>query len=339
MDNDRGLRLELRRALDEVLPPTPWLESAVSDDLRKRISRQSTGGRQAKPAQREVARRRGPMQLAAALIIALIAIAAVGTFLVLQHTASLTSPAGLNVSQYMAMTARDNKRFDSAGVGGTCSSLTATCPAPGRPVQTSLRLWLDDLNRSRPPAEFSLIDAQLRRHVAAGISDLDATFAAYAARDAAGLDRANYVFSRESVWIDDVAGSVVQAQPSSAAAYIQQVRAQYQGFAGCAACLRLVTATQADCSGLQTSSCYYDVSLEMSLIEPFEALLVRYRAPTTLAAQDAALQRDLATADAGLLRMESANLSGDRVAFDTGMQMLGRALPAIDADVAVILGA
>lgn len=36
MDSERQLKIELGRALDEVLPPVPWLDAAVSEDLRKR---------------------------------------------------------------------------------------------------------------------------------------------------------------------------------------------------------------------------------------------------------------------------------------------------------------
>ena len=70
MDNERALKIELRRALDEVLPPAPWLEAAVREDLRKRRSSRSASRGQSKPL---MVWPRSAMQLAAILLIVLVA--------------------------------------------------------------------------------------------------------------------------------------------------------------------------------------------------------------------------------------------------------------------------
>jgi hypothetical protein len=61
-------------------------------------------------------------------------------------------------------------------------------------------------------------------------------------------------------------------------------------------------------------------------------------APSSLAAQDARLQKDLAQADTGVLAITKAELTGDQAGFDGGRLLLRQALPAINADIASILG-
>src|SRR5260370_30982488 len=41
--SERALVSELREALDEVLPPAPWLAATVAEDLRRRRSNRSMG--------------------------------------------------------------------------------------------------------------------------------------------------------------------------------------------------------------------------------------------------------------------------------------------------------
>jgi hypothetical protein len=66
---------------------------------------------------------------------------------------------------------------------------------------------------------------------------------------------------------------------------------------------------------------------------------VRVSTPSSLAAQDARLQSDLAQADTGVLAIATARVTGDQAAFDAGRLMLQQALLAINADVAALVGA
>ena len=85
MDSERALKVELSRALDEVLPPAPWLEAAVREDLRKRRAKRSASRGQGKP---RMAWPRSAMQFAAATLIVVLAGAALAAFLDLRYRAT-----------------------------------------------------------------------------------------------------------------------------------------------------------------------------------------------------------------------------------------------------------
>lgn len=94
MDNERELRTAFRRALDDVLPPVPWLETAVTDDLRKRRTHGSADSSSSKTQPRSTALRRPPVQLAAGVLILVLAVTVGVTFLELRHAAQQSAPAG-----------------------------------------------------------------------------------------------------------------------------------------------------------------------------------------------------------------------------------------------------
>src|SRR4029077_19159994 len=68
VDSEHTMRSELRSALDEVLPPKPWLEATVTEDLRRRRSRG--------PADRRSQRPRVRVAIAGGLAMVLVAGAA-----------------------------------------------------------------------------------------------------------------------------------------------------------------------------------------------------------------------------------------------------------------------
>jgi photosystem II stability/assembly factor-like uncharacterized protein len=84
VDNDRMLRSEFRQALDEVLPPAPWLESTVADELRKRRSSRSTGRRLVRSQLIRIAVHRRAIQLAA-IALAIILVGSVAAEIVAVH--------------------------------------------------------------------------------------------------------------------------------------------------------------------------------------------------------------------------------------------------------------
>jgi hypothetical protein len=94
VDNDRALKTAFRRALDDVLPPVPWLEAAVTENLRTRSRRRSVDGGPSKTQPRRTPLPHPVVQLAAGVLIVLLAAAAVVTFLELRYSASLSAPAG-----------------------------------------------------------------------------------------------------------------------------------------------------------------------------------------------------------------------------------------------------
>ncbi len=92
MDNDRELRSEVRRALDVVLPPAPWLEAAVRDRLS------------GIPRAKGISDRRPPIvtrwpwadpRLTAAVLVVVVAAAALGVFLVAHGALNPAVPVGV----------------------------------------------------------------------------------------------------------------------------------------------------------------------------------------------------------------------------------------------------
>jgi hypothetical protein len=94
VDNDRALKTAFRRALDDVLPPIPWLEAAVAEDLRTRSGRRSVDGSPSKTQPRRAASPRPVIQLAATVLIVVLATAAIVTFLELRFSDVGMAPAG-----------------------------------------------------------------------------------------------------------------------------------------------------------------------------------------------------------------------------------------------------
>ena len=92
MDNDRQLRSEFRRALDDMLPPAPWLEA----DVRARLQElpRNRGGSVRRP---EIVLRwtRVDQRLAAVLLVVVIAAAAIGVFLVAHGALRPSVPVGV----------------------------------------------------------------------------------------------------------------------------------------------------------------------------------------------------------------------------------------------------
>jgi len=74
--NEPTLMSEFREALDEVLPPAPWLAATVAEDLRRRRSARSTV--------RDTGRSPSRVAVAAGLMMVLLAVGLAATFLAAQ---------------------------------------------------------------------------------------------------------------------------------------------------------------------------------------------------------------------------------------------------------------
>jgi hypothetical protein len=278
------------------------------------------------------------MQFAAAMLIVVLAAAALAAFLDLRSRATHVGPSAMDAPVYQAMVSRDLDRLVSAGNGVDCVTLQSACPAAGKPVLNAYRALSDDLNGSEPPARFAVIDAQLRRHVGAAMADLNAVYAAYAAQDQTELDRANYLLNAQGVSVGTMSRSIVQSREGSILAYVESLRSANQNLALCTGCEPLERTGSVDCDAIQTAVCEADIVYATTDVESVEAALVSVAAPSSLAAQDALLQRDLARADSGLLAMASAQLTDDQAGFSAGRQVLQQALSMVNADIAGILG-
>jgi hypothetical protein len=337
VDSEQTLRIELRRALDEVLPPAPWLEAAVKDDLRKRRSRSGVGRGPIKSQQRATVWPRSSVQLAAGVLIVVLAGAALAAFFESRYVTPRSEPAALDLVSYQALVSSDFNRLSYSGSGIDCTTVQSNCPGPGKPVLGAIQRFLDDLSRSQPPKSLAVTDGLMRRHLAAGIADLNGVFAAYAAKDQVALDRDNYLFNAQGEWLSAITTSISQSRQGTVASYIDSVRAGKQGMTACNGCRPLQLAGQ-DCAEIQTVLCEADVVYAKLDIETLESALASVTAPSSLADQDALLQRDLVQADAAVLALASAQLTGDQAGFNTARVLLAQKLPAIDADLAGIVG-
>jgi hypothetical protein len=94
VDNERALKTAFRRALDEVLPPAPWLEAAVSDHLRRRGRRRSVDAGPSQSQPRYTALPRPAIQLAVGALILVLATATLVTVLEMRYSAHGSAPAG-----------------------------------------------------------------------------------------------------------------------------------------------------------------------------------------------------------------------------------------------------
>jgi hypothetical protein len=277
------------------------------------------------------------MQLAAGVLILVVAAAAVAAFLDLRYLTPRTEPAALDLVAYQAMVSGDVNRLSYSGSGIDCTTVQSNCLGPGTQVLSAIQRFLDDLDRSQPPASLAVTDGLMRRHLAAGIADLNGVFAAYAAKDQVALDRDNYLFNAQGEWLSAITTSISQSRQGTVPSYIDSVRAAKQGMTSCAGCRPLQLAGQ-DCAEIQTLVCEADVVYAKLDIETLESALVSVTAPDSLVDQDALLQRDLAQADAAVLALANAQLTGNQDGFNAGRVLLAQKLLAIGADLAGIAG-
>jgi len=176
----------------------------------------------------------------------------------LHYGTGQTGPASAeSIKAYQAMMNRDHAQQDTPrhAYADYCSTLESICPAPGRPTLAALQRWLDDLNGSTPPARFAIIDAEVRRHLKANISELNAMVAAYQARNQEGSDRAYNAAFFQSYWFDAVTSGIVSSQSVTAADYIDSVRIMQQTLGACGSCQALGSTSRVDCPSLETPTC------------------------------------------------------------------------------------
>jgi hypothetical protein len=94
------------------------------------------------------------------------------------------------IKNYQTMVGIDEQRIVTFLQGECDSPDSSLCPDEIAKVIAELHQWLDDLNRSEPPARFASIDVQMRRDLALAIADLNALGAAYKAKDQNGMNTA-----------------------------------------------------------------------------------------------------------------------------------------------------
>ena len=325
MDTDRELRFQLRRALDEVAPPAPWLAAAVKRELAN--SRQQAG------------RPSVPVRLAFSLLALLLVGAVVIGFRAWASTTHPVVPAGrVSVKSYQAMISVDSKLFASANHFGCSSYNDTSCLPKVAQADASAQAWLDDLNRSRPPERFVSLDPLLRRHLALILSADQAFVTAFKAKDDTGTGAASSVATSELGAVQSLAADITASSQGTVASYVAAIAVDRATLSGCAICQLLVSSPLASCQSGQAATCATDLAAIRARVESFQGHLILLYAPNSLAAADARLQADLAVAAQALAAGESALAAHDQVALQASERSLGQALVRVDADFASIVG-
>lgn len=334
--NDAQIRERLRDAVGDARYPV-GLASRVESRLMDPAADRSRAFQRREP--RRPALRRSASLVAALLVVALMAALVVGVHawrtggLFTPHPAA---PAGPTVKQYQTMLYTDEQRMLTAQ-SQNCIKLTDDCPAAAARVVAQLQAMLDDLNRTRTPARFVYVDAQMRRHIALGIFYLNAAVTAYNAQDQRGMDVELAAAVNERDALGTEAGDILASKQATVAVFITVVRSDQSNLVSCTACQRLAgqdpvtAACAADQAGCD------DIATTRTILESMQGDLVRDFAPDALTAKSDRLQADLHAAYMALGAMESARTANDQLALQTARDAFRRAFSLVEADATAIL--
>lgn len=332
MYSDRQLRTEFVRALDEVLPPAPWLETAVIEELHRVHKLGARDRGLGGVPHRLWSPRRQGMRLAAGLVLVAMVIAAAGVFAINRSswlTRPSPEPAGpVSVEQYQSVTRADLQRFIASN-SFACSGFDDTTCLPRVTIgDAAAKRWLDDLSRSQPPSRFAAVDYLIRRHLTLALaSDVDFV-AAFHARDAKAERAASDAFVAQMNALRTLGQDVTLSHQGAPSAYTTVVQSDQQTL--------LVDASSAACQAGPTAECSRAVASIRVDVETFQGDLVKFVAPPSFATEDARLQADLLKSDAALEVVESAVAASNLQRLQTALLTLHQSLAAVDTDAAAI---
>jgi hypothetical protein len=339
--NEAKIRERLHQAVGEASFPE-YLPSRVEARLKH------PGRDQSPPARRA----NGPLLLglgrigslvAALLVVLLIAALVVGVSVwrngdLLNHP----RPAGQDpaIKHYQAETSADLQRFvdtQPPSCNGP-SWADAACLAQILPRTAALQHWLDDLNRTQPPARFAALVALMRRHLTLALSAQARVLAAFRAKDDQAFVDAGGVTLNETDPLAHQAETIIESRQATIPLYKSFIRSDRTYLLACGGCEQLIRQGQVVCEASRTPACVDEFAALRLQLEIFVSDLASTSAPDSLSAEDAKLQADLMAADAALVAMESAASGHDQVGLQAGHDQLLRALRGVDADAAGIAG-
>jgi hypothetical protein len=276
------------------------------------------------------------LKFAAGFAVVALAAAIVAAFVATHRATDETVPGGtsLSIEAYQKLQA-DDYATAAAAWSQPCDTTTHVgCLGDATRSVVALQNWLDDLDRSQPPARFSVVDAQLRAHLTESISGLQALLAADQAGDSNGIDRAYGLAIAGRQWTDTMMPAIANSKQVNGAVYVGYISRNV--LTGCITCQDLAGNNPVVCWGSEAPSCQALVEAVAGQVAAFQAALVEIAAPDSLSAKDTRLQQDLAQADTALIAMQSALTTGDQAGFNAGQTTLHRALAAVDQDSAAI---
>lgn len=277
-------------------------------------------------------------RLAAGFTLLVLVGAIVAAYVAAHNATSSRVPAGSGqtIAAYQSLVNADDQNA-IATWSAPCDTSTHTgCQADATRALVALHQWLDDLNRSEPPARFLVVDAQLRLHISGSIAALNALLVASQANDPNGMDRAYLLGLASRTWTDAVVPGIVYSKQVNAVAYVNSVRDEGNAMTGCTSCQILDGPTNLDCSQNQTPTCQDLLDATAGPVAGFQFALAASSAPASLSAADTRLQQDLAQADSALIAMRAALSTGDQTGFNAARATLRTAFSAMDLDVSVI---
>jgi len=245
----------------------------------------------------------------------------------------------LSVKYYQARLSVDQQRWQDTPLYTGCNSFgDANCVASSAPVIAALQLWLDDLDRSEPPAKFAALDALMRRDLAADISAQKAFNTAYEAKDVKATQAANAASFANETQFGYLARAIIASRQGTIVQYKAEVRLDREYLVACALCQQLVSTNQVSCPQGQTPTCLDQIAAVRTQVEIFMGHLVQLFAPDALSAKDAQLEADLVTADGDLDAIAAALSAGDQAALQTGHDALRQAVTQVESDATDIAG-
>jgi hypothetical protein len=280
-------------------------------------------------------------RFAAGLAIIAIVAAAAAAAVAIHNSTNNVAPAGprMSILAYQTMVSNDNAAALSTYSGPCDIGVHSGCSADATRAIPVLQKWIDDLSRPDTPGRFVVINAEMRQHLSQSLAAQSDIIAAVKANNGPATDRAFIVAVFGADWTGTVVPGIVASKQVDATTYTRQVAQQVkQNSDSCANCTLLTSADAKSCTtngGVPCLDLFDYVAFDFAV---FSTTLVQYAAPDSLAAKDARLQNDLASADAVLLVMRLAVANNDQAGINSGITQLLRLKSQIVFDAAKITG-
>lgn len=316
--NDMNLFDRFHAAFD-IAPPAGGFER-----LRRELTSHSA------------ARRRRPafhlrwnmgLRLVAAVAAVVIAIALLAGYLAGHSGLVGGVPAGSggSVASYQSLMKANNDAWHNAPFN--CVQVTdASCVHDMAVNRAVLVKWRSDLGSINTPAQFVVIDAQIKRHLDSLIRVADIVINAINTRNQAVFDAGNQYATAVTGWLQQVTNGISATHPVTTSQYTGVLHTTYSYFFG--------SQTYATvCSSLQDALCQHDLNASMEGVGQMQADAAENQAPAAMAAKDLNLQKDLAQADDALMQMGEALVNNDSAALQHASTAYSDAIVAVSSDL------
>jgi hypothetical protein len=288
------------------------------------------------------------LRMVAALAAVLIAIALIATFIAVHNRPVGQVPAthsDQNLVSYRALLDRDYNAM-SLSTSNHCVTIDDSgCVAAIQVVNAALQKWVNDLDAfAGTPTRFAALDATLRAHLKVVISDQIAAIGFQKSGNAAGFTLAMQHAFYERAWLDPATFTMEGTYPSEAASSADAITQAKRLVLDCVAsltpapsalpCVRL--ANSEPCPVARALVCEGDVESVETQIELLLVGMAQNASPAAQAADYAQLQTDLARADAALLGVHDALVTGGASDVTTAQTAFLTSMENAQRDVSTI---